>query len=201
MSPPNQQIQDEQQQNCYCYYDDQFQHSAQQLQQQLQQGQLWSHVQQQQQAQNSGQQHIYMQRINNPTQQFLQQQTQNLDQEIIAFDDSLSITATNSPFQKMTNINNNNILAAQYLPPQPPQQHCQLVYAKNNSHTSHSINNNINGLNNPDVNLNVPSLNCGNKNEDLFSAYSYHAMKISQHHFELEQMINMLRHRDNQDRK
>ncbi|CAJ0877874.1 12270_t:CDS:2 [Entrophospora sp. SA101] len=80
--------------------------------------------------------------------------------------------------------------------------------------SSPSTNNDINNdrhqcLNNPDLNLNVSSFNSRINNEDpLIAAISYHMsmikehrMKISQHHFELEQMINMLRHRDNQDRK
>ncbi|CAH1769453.1 24370_t:CDS:2 [Entrophospora sp. SA101] len=175
----------EQQQNYY--YDG---HSVQQLQQQPQQQnydrQLQNHVQQQQQVQNFENQ-IYarqLQQINNPTQQILQQQTQptqNLGQEIIAFDNSLSIIAT--------------------------------IYVKSSSHTSSSpTNNDINNqysLNNRDLNLNVSSFNSRNNNEDPLIAAIFHhmsmikdyRMKISQHHFELEQIINMLRHRDNQDRK
>ncbi|CAJ0893594.1 6780_t:CDS:2 [Entrophospora sp. SA101] len=90
------------------------------------------------------------------------------------------------------------------------------MYKYDSSHrsSSPSTNNDINNdrhqcLNNPDLNLNVSSFNSRINNEDpLIAAISYHMsmikehrMKISQHHFELEQMINMLRHRDNQDRK
>nr|CAG8521189.1 7437_t:CDS:1 [Entrophospora candida] len=195
-----QQILDKQLQNYY--YDG---HSVRQFQQV-----------QHSQVQNSEQRQIYAQQINNPTQQIFQQQIQqtqqtlNIDQEIIPFDNSLSIIATSPPFQKVTSINNNNdMLSAQSLPQQPHQ----LVYVKGSSHTSSSpstnndISNNCHQYNR-DLNLNVSTLNCGNNNEDLFAAISYHMsmikdhrMKISQHHFELEQIINMLRHRNNQDRK
>ncbi|CAJ0837771.1 11310_t:CDS:2 [Entrophospora sp. SA101] len=134
-----QQILDKQLQNYY--YDG---HSVRQFQQV-----------QHSQVQNSEQRQIYAQQINNPTQQIFQQQIQqtqqtpNIDQEIIPFDNSLSIIATSPPFQKVTGINNNNdMLSAQSLPQQPHQ----LVYVKSSSHTSSSpstnndISNNFNGL-------------------------------------------------------
>ncbi|CAJ0768478.1 11949_t:CDS:1, partial [Entrophospora sp. SA101] len=181
-----QQILDKQLQNYY--YDG---HSVRQFQQV-----------QHSQVQNSEQRQIYAQQINNPTQQIFQQQIQqtqqtpNIDQEIIPFDNSLSIIATSPPFQKVTGINNNNdMLSAQSLPQQPHQ----LVYVKSSSHTSSSpstnndISNNCHQYNR-DLNLNVSTLNCGNNNNDLFSlmihhitAIKDHRMKISQHIFELEQ--------------
>nr|CAG8657222.1 9250_t:CDS:2 [Entrophospora candida] len=123
----------------------------------------------------------------NPNQQTLQQQI--IDHEIIAFDNSLS-------FQNMTSDNKNK--AAQSLP--PPQQR-QLVYVKSNSI---NINNDIN-FNHLDLNLNVSSFNSRNNNEDPFITtitdhmliIKDYRMKINQHHFELEQIINMLRRRDN----
>ncbi|CAJ0628666.1 13806_t:CDS:2 [Entrophospora sp. SA101] len=91
--------------------------------------------------------------------QIFQQQTQptqNLDQEIIAFDNSLSII-------KVANVNNNHNMLS--------------------SHTSSSpsTNNNINNdrhqysLNNRDLNLNGSSFNSRNNNEDpLIAAISHH---------------------------
>ncbi|CAH1765027.1 11682_t:CDS:2 [Entrophospora sp. SA101] len=114
---------------------------------------------------------------------------QQINQEIIA----LPVIETSPPFQK--------------------QQPCQLVYVKSSSHISSSpspspnddINNNCHKCNRD---LNVSTLNCGNNNNDLFSlmihhitAIKDHRMKISQHIFELEQVINMLRHIDDQNRK
>nr|CAG8582402.1 5154_t:CDS:2 [Entrophospora candida] len=88
--------------------------------------------------------------------------------------------------------------AAQSLP--PPQQR-QLVYVKSNSI---NINNDIN-FNHLDLNLNVSSFNSRKNNEDPFITtitdhmliIKDYRMKINQHHFELEQIINMLRRRDN----
>ncbi|CAH1766059.1 2722_t:CDS:2 [Entrophospora sp. SA101] len=151
--------------------------------------QLQHHVQQNHDRQL---QHHVEQNLN-PNQQTLQQQI--IDHGIIAFDNPLSV-------QNMTNDNKNK--AAQSLP--PPQQR-QLVYVKSNSI---NINNDIN-FNHLDLNLNVSSFNSRknnedpNKNEDqLFAAITDHMlfindyrMKINQHHFELEQIINMLRRRDN----
>ncbi|CAJ0847799.1 17138_t:CDS:2 [Entrophospora sp. SA101] len=173
------------------YYDNgEFEHSVQQLiqQQRLQQPiqnlgqqfqqqnydrQLQNHVQQNLQ-QNFGQ----IQQINNPNQQMLQQQiqetqqTQNIDHRVIAFDNSLS-------FQKMTN--DNTIITCW-------QRNLCRHY------------------NYRDLNLNVSLFNPRNNNDEgsLIAAISHHMliikdyrMKINQHHFELEQIVNMLRRWDN----
>ncbi|CAJ0907024.1 13884_t:CDS:2 [Entrophospora sp. SA101] len=172
------------------YYDNgEFEHSVQQLiqQQRLQQPiqnlgqqfqqqnydrQLQNHVQQNLQ-QNFGQ----IQQINNPNQQMLQQQiqetqqTQNIDHRVIAFDNSLS-------FQKMTN--DNTIITCW-------QRNLCRHY------------------NYRDLNLNVSLFNPRNNNDEgsLIAAISHHMliikdyrMKINQHHFELEQIVNMLRRWD-----
>nr|CAG8642882.1 4604_t:CDS:1 [Entrophospora candida] len=192
-----------------------IQNISQQPQQQNYDRQLQHHVLHQHHVQQNLQQHIQnfgqvrqqIQQINNPSQPTFQQQiqqtqpAQNIDHGVIAFDNSLS-------FQNITNDNNNNsMLAAQSLPlPQQRQQHRQIVYVNSNSNTlsSPSINNDI-SFNNRDLNLNVSSFNSRNYNEDpLVAAISHHMlvikdymMKINQHHVEVEQMINMLRRRDN----
>ncbi|CAJ0885755.1 5501_t:CDS:2 [Entrophospora sp. SA101] len=136
--------------------------------------QLQHHVQQNHDRQL---QHHVEQNLN-PNQQTLQQQI--IDHGIIAFDNPLSV-------QNMTNDNKNK--AAQSLP--PPQQR-QLVYVKSNSI---NINNDIN-FNHLDLNLNVSSFNSRKNNEDPFITTNYR-MKINQHHFEMEQIVNMLKCRDN----
>ncbi|CAJ0837778.1 11313_t:CDS:2 [Entrophospora sp. SA101] len=167
-----QQILDKQLQNYY--YDG---HSVRQFQQV-----------QHSQVQNSEQRQIYAQQINNPTQQIFQQQIQqtqqtpNIDQEIIPFDNSLSIIATSPPFQKVTGINNNNdMLSAQSLPQQPHQ----LVYVKSSSHTSSSpstnndISNNCHQYNR-DLNLNVSTLNLYPKDKRKGEISSHYLIQKAQ---------------------
>ncbi|CAH1767272.1 2457_t:CDS:2 [Entrophospora sp. SA101] len=232
------------------YYDNgEFEHSVQQLiqQQRLQQPiqnlgqqfqqqnydrQLQNHVQQNLQ-QNFGQ----IQQINNPNQQMLQQQiqetqqTQNIDHRVIAFDNSLS-------FQKMTNDNTiitcwqRNLcrhynyrdlnLNVSLFNPRNNNDEGSLIAAishhmliikdyrmKINQH-HFELEQIVNMLrrwdDNRDVNLNVSSFNPRNNNDEdsLIAAISHHMliikdyrMKINQHHFELEQIVNMLRRWDN----
>ncbi|CAJ0845900.1 13800_t:CDS:2 [Entrophospora sp. SA101] len=171
--------------------------------------QLQHHVQQNHDRQL---QHHVEQNLN-PNQQTLQQQI--IDHGIIAFDNPLSV-------QNMTNDNKNK--AAQSLP--PPQQR-QLVYVKSNSiNINNDINFNhldlnlnvssfnsrknnedpfITTNNNRDLNLNVTLFNSRDENEyPLITAITDHMliikdyrMKINQHHFELEQIVGILRRRDN----
>ena len=169
----------------------------------------------QQQIQNPGQQPQQIQyqvqqqqQIHNPNQSFLQQQSQqiqNYGQRNISSDNLLPVI-TNSPFQNMSNNNNvSNVMTTQSLS-QPSQQQQPI----NNDSNRYDLSSVSNFNNNRDSNLNIPplnSLNCGNihhnrnKNgNDPLVTVSRHMLiikdymvKIEQHYFEMEQILNGLR--------
>jgi len=158
----------------------------------------------QQQIQTPGQQLQYQvqqqQQIHNPNQSFLQQQSQqiqNYGQRNVPSDNSLPVII-NSPFQNTSSSNNSQ-------PSQPI----------NNDSNRYDLSSNCNFNNNHDLNLNIPSLNslnCGNvhhnirnKNgDDPLVTVSRHMLmikdymvKIEQHYFEMEQILNGLRRHSN----